>query len=412
MDRIAREARDVNVPFSRRTAWDLRPNAIARRRAERELEKRPPRFDLTEGNPTRVGLGWEGDALRAALDVHGAERYEPEPQGLELARKAIAAHHASRGVAMRADSLFVTASTSDAYSWIFKLLADPGDAVLVPRPGYPLFDYLAGLESIAVEHYAMRFDGDWWLDAAGLRARLAETTGPRVRAVVVVNPGNPTGAYLSRDEARELADLCAAHGIAIVSDEVFADYAHAPDPSRDGRARLESLAGATGALTFSLSGLSKVAALPQVKLGWLHVSGPQGDATEACRRLEIIADTWLPAGTPVQLAAPALLAGAPRIQARILERVRGNLAALRAQVTPDSPVSVLPVEGGWYAVLRGPSTKSDDAWVLELLDMDDVLVQPGYFFDFEQPGHLVVSLLPGPATFAEGAARLVSRLSR
>ena len=402
----------MKVPFSQRTAWDLRPNAIARRKMERQLEQRPPRFDLTEGNPTHVGLGWDAGALRAALDVRGAERYEPEPQGLESARNAIAAHHASRGFPLQARALFLTASTSDAYSWVFKLLADPGDAVLVPRPGYPLFDYLAGLESIAVEHYAMRFDGDWWLDLAGIRERLAAATGPRVRAVVVVNPGNPTGAYLSVDEVRALADVCAEHGVAIVSDEVFADYAHAADPNRDGRGRLESLAGVTSALTFSLSGLSKVAALPQVKLGWVHVGGPPHDAAEACRRLEVIADTWLPAGTPVQLAAPALLAGASRVQAKILERVRENLRVLRAQVTPDSPVSVLPVEGGWYAVLRAPSATSDDDRVLELLDADDVLVQPGYFFDFEQPGHLVVSLLPEPATFAEGAARLVSRLSR
>lgn len=396
----------MNVPFSRRTAWDLGPNAIAQRKTERDLAKRPPRFDLTEGNPTRVGLGWSADELRAALDVRGAERYEPEPQGLLVAREAIAAHHASRGFAVHAESLFLTASTSDAYSWIFKLLADPGDAVLVPRPGYPLFEYLAGLESVAVEHYSMRFDGDWWLDLAGIRERLA-APGPRVCAVVVVNPGNPTGAYLSKDEVAALAEVCAAHGVAIVSDEVFADYAHAPDPTR-----IESLSGLSVALTFSLSGLSKVAALPQVKLGWLHTAGPAGDVAEACRRLEVIADTWLPAGTPVQLAAPALLAGAPRVQARILERVRGNLAALHARVTADSPVSVLRVEGGWYAVVRAPSTRSDEQWALEVLDADDVLVQPGYFFDFEQPGHLVVSLMPHPETFAEGAARLVSRLSR
>lgn len=390
------------VPFSRRTAWDLRPNAIARRLAHKR-----PRFDLGEGNPTHCGLGWEADALRAALDVRGAERYEPEPQGLLVAREAIAAWHGQRvpGRAPAVDSIFLTASTSDAYSWIFKLLADPGDVVLVPRPGYPLFEYLAGMEGVAVEHYAMRFDGDWWLDLEGLRAQL----GPRVRAVVVVNPGNPTGAFLSESEATALATLCAEHGVALVSDEVFADYAHADDPSTDaGSRRRESLRHLGGALTFCLSGLSKVAALPQLKLAWLDVSGPAADVADARSRLEVIADTWLPAATPVQLAAPALLAGAPRVQARILERVRTNLAALRAALGPDSPASVLPVEGGWYAVLRVPSTRTDEEWVLHLLDAAGVLVQPGFFFDFEQPGYLVVSLLPEPSLFAEAATLLAN----
>lgn len=391
----------MRVPFSRRTAWDLRPNAIAER-----LAGKRPRFDLTEGNPTRAGLGWDADALRAALDVRGAERYEPEPQGLLVARNAIAAWHETA-----ADSLFLTASTSDAYSWVFKLLADPGDAVLVPRPGYPLFEYLAGMEGVAVEHYAMHFDGDWWLDLDGIRTRLAAPSGPRVRAVVVVNPGNPTGAFLSDDEARALAKLCGEHGVAIVSDEVFADYAHEPDPAKDaGSRRRKSLRHLEGALTFCLSGLSKVAALPQLKLAWLEVCGDVPEAAEARGRLEVIADTWLPAATPVQLATPALLAGAPAVQARILARVRANLAVLRGALGADSPASVLPVEGGWYAVLRVPSTRTDDEWVLHLLDAADVLVQPGYFFDFEKPGHLVLSLLPEPALFAEAATRLAANI--
>lgn len=384
----------MKVPFSRRSAWNLAPNAIAQR-----VAATPPRFDLTEGNPTKCGLGWERDALRAALDVSGAERYEPDPQGMRVARRAVAAYHDCD-----ADSLFLAAGTSDAYSWVFKLLADPGDVVLIPRPGYPLFEFLAGLESVAVEHYDMRFDGDWWLDLAALRARLAKGG---VRAVVVVNPGNPTGAYLSIDETSALASACAEHGVAIVSDEVFADYALAPDASR-----AETLMGITTALTFCLSGLSKVAALPQMKLAWLHVNGPAAEAGEAKRRLEVIADTWLPAGTPVQLAAPALLDGAPAIQARILERVRGNIATLRGALGADSPASVLPVEGGWYAVLRVPAHRTDEQWVLDLLERDGVLVQPGFFFDFERPGHLVVSLLPAAADFAEAAGRIATAVRR
>lgn len=387
--------------FSRRTSWNLEPNPLGRRLAERGA----PRFDLAEGNPTRCGLGWDPALLRRALDVEGAERYEPDPQGMRSAREAVSAYYAARRLAADPASVFLTASTSEAYSWIFKLLADPGDAVLVPRPGYPLFEYLAGLESVEVEHYPMRFDGEWWLDVEAVRARLEAKGNPPVRAVVVVNPGNPTGAFLSRDEVRLLAEACAEHGAAIVSDEVFSDYGHAADG-----ARAESLLGTREALTFCLSGLSKVLALPQMKLGWIHAGGPAALVEEAKRRLEVVADTWLPVGATVQLAASRLLVEAPSVRDRVLARVRGNLAVLRAAIPADAPVSVLPVEGGWYAVLRVPSVKTDDAWVLELLDATDVLVQPGYFFDFDAPGHLVVSLLPEPATFAEGAARLVTSI--
>jgi hypothetical protein len=278
----------------------------------------------------------------------------------------------------------------------------------VPRPGYPLFEYLASLESVAVESYPMRFDGRWWLDLDALRERL-QIRSPRVRAVVVVHPGNPIGAYLRAGEARELAELCAAHGVAIVADEVFSDYAHAPNPARGDAARLPSLLGAQPALTFCMSGLSKVLALPQLKLAWVHVGGPADLASAARQRLEIIADTWLSVATPVQLAAPQLLAAAPRVQSRILERIRTNLAALRACIPQDSAVSALPVEGGWYAVLRVPSLQSDESFALELLDQEDVLVQPGYFFDFAQPGHAVLSLLPEPAVFAEGVTRVIRR---
>ena len=386
--------------FSRRASWDLQPNALAARLAQREHAP----LDLTEGNPTRCGLGLDAAALRDALGAHGVERYDPHPQGLLRAREAVAAYYAERGVRVSADALFLTASTSEAYSWLFKLLCDDGDTVLVPRPGYPLFEYLAGLEGVRVEHYPMRFDGDWWLDLAAIRARFAQH-GPRVRALVVVNPGNPTGAFLSHDEARELAALCSEHDAAIVSDEVFADYAHAPDERR-----IESLAAIDAALTFSMSGFSKVLAMPQLKLGWIHVSGPAALAQPARQRLDVIADTFLSVGAQVQLAAPALLAHRRPIQQRILERVRANLDTLRTALAPLHATRVLPVEGGWYAVVRVPSILTDEEWSLDLLDHAGVLVQPGYFFDFDTPGHLVVSLLPEPATFDEGATRLAARV--
>ena len=402
------------IPFSRRTAWDLRPNALAARLAERRAAGRPPAYDLSESNPTRVGLGLSDDELREALDIPGLARYEPDPQGARVAREAVAAAYAEQGRPVSPDALFLTASTSEAYAWLFKLLTDPGDTVLVPRPGYPLFEYLAGLEGAEVESWPMRYDGEWWPDLAQVEARLLDRTRPRVAAVVAVNPGNPTGAYLSVEESARLSALCAGAGAALISDEVFADYALEPDP-RAGtpHARGESLLEVPPeALTFVLSGLSKVLALPQLKLGWIHVAGPQAAAAEAQHRLEVIADTWLSVAAPVQLAAPALFAKREAIQGAILTRLRRNLAALRATFPDGSKASVLAVEGGWHAVLRVPAAHSDEAWSLVLLDEDDVLVQPGFFFDFEAPGHLVLSLLPREADFLEAVRRVARRVAR
>jgi alanine-synthesizing transaminase len=385
--------------FSARTRWDLRANRLtavleARRRAG------APVLDLTESNPTRAGLAASPDVL-AGLAGPASLAYEPAPFGLEAARTAVAADYVRRGYDVGPERVLLTASTSEAYAFLFKLLCDPGDDVLVPRPGYPLFEYLAHLESVRTVSYSFEHDGEWHLSPSALTKAL----GPRTRAVVVVNPNNPTGAFLKRDELVALAAFCAEHGLALVSDEVFADYAFGDDPRR-----APSVAGDGPALAFSLGGLSKSCALPQLKLAWCAVSGPEALRKEAWGRLEVVADTYLSVSTPVQHAAAGLLARRDELQAPVRARLATNLAALRARVGAGSPATLLAPEGGWYAVLRVPATMSEDERVTRLLEEQGVLVHPGYFFDFPHEAYLVLSLLPPPDVFAQGAARTMGAL--
>jgi len=381
--------------FSGRTRWDRTVNRLAalverKRAAGREI------LDLTEANPTRVGLEAPPDVLALLADP-GARRYEPDPRGLEAARQAIAADYARRGVDLDPARLVLTASTSEAYAFLFKLLCDPGDEVLVPRPSYPLFDYLAGLESIEVKPYPLVYDGGWRID----RAALGEAAGRRTRAIVLVSPHNPTGSFVTDEEAAAVQDLAAERGLAIVADEVFADYPWSaggggPSLARDGRA-----------LAFALGGLSKSCGLPQLKLAWTAVSGPAPLREEALGRLELLADTYLSVSTPVQRAAPALLARASELRAPIAARVAANLDGLRRLLEGGRPASLLRGEGGWSAVLRIPATASEEERVLALLDEHDVLAHPGYFFDFPREAYLVLSLLPRPGDFTEAVSRIL-----
>ncbi|HUL76738.1 MAG TPA: pyridoxal phosphate-dependent aminotransferase [Vicinamibacteria bacterium] len=385
--------------FSERTRWDLRPNRLAERlAAKRRAGARI--LDLTASNPTQVGLRYPDDLL---LPLAGPKAllYEPAPFGLPAARAAVAADFARRGFAVPAERILLSTSTSEAYSFLFKLLCDPGDEVLVPSPGYPLFEFLAALESVEVRTYPLAHDGEWHLDVAALRA----AAGPRTRAVVAVSPGNPTGAFLKLDERAALEALCAERSMALVSDEVFADFAFRDDPRR-----AASVARDGEALAFALGGLSKSCGLPQLKLAWTAVTGPAALRRDALARLEVVADTYLSVSTPVQAAAPALLARRDELQAPIRERVLANLGALRRALGPGSPATLLEPEGGWYAVLRIPATRSEEERVTRLLDGRDVLVHPGYFFDFPGEAYLVLSLLPPVAEFAEGVAGVVADL--
>jgi alanine-synthesizing transaminase len=298
------------------------------------------------------------------------------------------------------ERVLLTASTSEAYSLVFKLLANPGDEVLVPAPSYPLFDFLAALDSVRVVQYPLVYHGSWNIDFDALSRSIT----PRSRAIVLVNPNNPTGSFLKQSELAPLLALCREHNLAIISDEVFADYL------LDEQAPLvRSLTGTNDVLTFCLSGLSKVAGLPQLKLGWIVTGGPSADREQAFERLELIADTYLSVGAPVQWAAPALLGLRGELQRQILSRVRANRAFLAGQIGPASPWKLLATEGGWYAILEAPRIQSEEQWVVSLLAEDDVVVQPGFFFDFEREAFLVISLLTQEDVFGEGVRRILAR---
>ncbi|MBZ5580989.1 MAG: pyridoxal phosphate-dependent aminotransferase [Acidobacteriia bacterium] len=380
--------------FSSRFHWDFRPNRLTRLLNERRAAG-DPILDLTESNPTHAGIEYPPEIVRAFADPRVLV-YDPAPAGAPEAREAVAAYYAARGVPVDPGRILLTASTSEAYAYLFKLLADPGDEVLVPRPSYPLFEYLAGMESLQVRQYPLRYHGGWSMDLEAL----SDALSPRTRAVILVNPNNPTGSYLKQPELEMLSRLCARRGMALISDEVFSDYALAPDPRR-----APTLAGVEECLAFSMSGLSKVAGLPQMKLGWIVAAGPPALRTEAMERLEWIADTYLSVGTPVQCAAGRLLAAGAEAQRRIRERAAANLAHARA-VLAGSAATVLAVEGGWYVTVQMPRIRSEEEWALELLASRGVLTQPGFFYDFESEAFLVLSVLTAPEIFREGVARL------
>jgi len=375
--------------FSSRLEWNAHPNPLSTLLTEKRA-KGATILDLTESNPTRAALDYPGDLLAALADPR-ALHYDPDPRGLLSAREAVSEYYAQRDVDVPPSRILLTASTSEAYSYLFKLLTNPGDEILVPRPSYPLFDYLAAMESAAVRQYPLRYDGVWHIDFPSLASAIT----PRTRAIVVVNPNNPTGSYLKLPEWERLQ----AFGLPILSDEVFSDFAFSPDPQR-----ITSLAGQNSVLTFSMSGLSKVAGLPQMKLGWIVASGP--DHSAALNGLEWVADTYLSVSTPVQLALPRLLNAARPVQEQIRAQTCSNLEHLRKNLLV-SPCRCLAIEGGWYAVLEVPRIRTEEEWVLQLLAEKDVLVQPGFFYDFESEAFLVLSLLTPPAIFTEGLRRIL-----
>ncbi|MGA2434420.1 MAG: pyridoxal phosphate-dependent aminotransferase [Bryobacteraceae bacterium] len=386
--------------FSSRLDWNLTPNRLAAL-IEAKRQAGAPVLDLTESNPTRAGLQYPGAAILEALADARSLVYEPRAAGAWEARSAISAFYAERGVEVPPERVLLTASTSESYSFLFKLLADPGDEVLTPRPSYPLFEFLAALESVRAIPYPLAYHGRWSVDFDAL----AHTVTPRTRAIVVVNPNNPTGSFLKRDELARLTALAAERKLAIVSDEVFADYTFRPDP-----ARVSTLVGGGDALVFSLNGLSKFAGLPQMKLGWIAMSGVAGEVARARERLELIADTYLSVGTPAQHALPRLLDLGRDVGGRIAARVRGNFETLGEALRSAPACAMLDVEGGWYATLRVPRTHSEEEWTLVLLERDNVLAQPGFFYDFETEAFLILSLLTPPEVFREGVGRLLARI--
>jgi len=429
--------------FSERTNWTLEQNRFTQA-LEQARARGAKILDLTASNPTRVGLEYDSEAILSALGSARVLDYDPQAKGLLAAREAVAGYYrdrsgpGERGVAsnLSADAIVLTTSTSEGYSFVFRLLCNAGDELLVPKPSYPLFEFLADLQDVKLVPYPLIYDHGWQMDFPSMEKAVTA----RTRGVVVVHPNNPTGSYVQSGEVELLNSFCRAHGLAVIVDEVFLDYCvhggvgenprspsassgqalHAPLDrhlpiqrlGRDDKAerRATSFAGNRDVLTFTLSGLSKISALPQMKVAWVVTSGPEEEAAAARARLEVIADTYLSMNAPIQWAVPALVEQRKNIQRQLLERVRRNLAELDRQLAGQA-CQRLSVEGGWYAVLRVPVTRSDEELAIELVREESVLVHPGHFYDFPNDGYLVLSLIAAEGEFAEGISRILRHLT-
>ncbi len=387
--------------FARRTSWNLSLNRYtealeAHRKAGREV------LDLTTSNPTTIGLHYREDSLLHALGHREALTYEPQAKGLLSSREAIVAYYAGQGSHISPDDLILTTSTSEAYSFVFRLLCDPGDVLLVPLPSYPLFDFLAGLHDVNLMSYELVYDHGWQIDFHSLRSAMerARTDAGTCRGILVVNPNNPTGSYVKPHETESLNRLCIANEMAIIADEVFLDY-------RLGGSLRSTFSSNRDHLTFALSGVSKISGLPQMKVAWIAVVGPDPLKAEAVRRLEVIADTYLSMNAPVQWAVPEMLEERRGIQRQLMSRIRQNLSELDSQLATQKLCQRLEIEGGWYAVLRVPAMSSDEEFSVALLRETDVLVQPGHFYDFPADGYLVLSLITESRIFHDGIRRML-----
>lgn len=387
--------------FSRRTNWPLSSNRIAQA-LDRLKKANIPIIDLTESNPTCCGFVYPSENILQPLASDKNLRYDPQPQGSLEAREAVSRYYKEQGHEVAVERIFLTASTSEAYSYLFRLLADAGQEVLFPRPSYPLFQFLGDLNDVTLRHYSLEYLDRWCIDLKSLE----EAVGPKMKAVVLVNPNNPTGSFIKKDELSVLNRICRAKNIPIISDEVFADFAF------PGSKDAVSLVGNDAVLTFVLGGLSKTLLLPQMKLSWIIVSGPEELVKEACQRLEVIADTYLSVNTPVQNAVAGWLSAKEEFQSPVKQRTMDNLRFLEEAVK-TTKCQLRKPEGGWYAVIRIPPTDiSEEDLILELLEKDHVFVHPGYFFDFDEDGFLVVSLLPPSDDFKEGIQRIFQRIAR
>jgi alanine-synthesizing transaminase len=378
--------------FAKRTDWDLTPNRLSEALAAHRAAGNPL-FDLTVSNPTECGFRYEKAEILQALSNPGALSYEPNPKGLELARRAVAGYYADRGDNVPVEDIFLTTSTSEAYSYVFQMLCNPGDEVLIPSPSYPLFDFLAEIHDVKLVRYPLLYDHGWQIDFHALEQAIT----PRTRGVIVVHPNNPTGHFTKSSEIVRLNAICSAKQMAIIADEVFLDY------PLDGN-RAASFATNFATLTFTMSGVSKISGLPQMKVAWLVVGGPRDMKKEALARLEVIADTYLSVNAPVQLAMPIFLEQRGGFQEQLLARVRENLAELDRQLSTQKACRRLAVEGGWYAVLRVQAMRSDEELALDLLGSKGVHIHPGHFYHFPSRGFLILSLITPAAVFSRGVA--------
>ncbi|HKW55833.1 MAG TPA: pyridoxal phosphate-dependent aminotransferase [Candidatus Acidoferrum sp.] len=382
--------------FAKRTAWNLQPNRLSAALAAHRTAGQPL-LDLTLSNPTECGFHYNETAILGALRNPSSLKYEPNPRGLEAARAAVARYYSGHGCAAPLGDIFLTTSTSEAYTFVFRALCDPQDELLIPAPSYPLFEFLADIQDVRLARYPLLYDHGWQMDFPSLEQAITR----RTRGIVVVNPNNPTGHYCKREEIRRLNEICAARDLAIIADEVFLDFAFAEQPPA-------SFAGNRAALTFTVSGISKICGLPQMKAAWLLVSGPGPRKEEAQARLEVIADTYLSMNAPIQWALPTLLAGRGEFQRQVLVRAHENLAELDKQLSRQSACRRLDLEGGWNAVLRIPVTGSSEAFATDLLTSKGIYTHPGEFYDFVSGAFLVVSLLLPTTDFAAGVQTILS----
>jgi alanine-synthesizing transaminase len=382
--------------FADRTNWNLAPNRLSEALA-RHRSSGKPLIDLTASNPTECGFIYDREKILSALADPQSLSYEPEPRGLLAAREAVAGYYAGRGDSVTANDILLITSTSEAYSFVFRVLCNPGDEVLIPTPSYPLFDLLTDIQDVRLVRYPLVFDHGWQIDLHALEAALTI----RTRAIIVVHPNNPTGHFTKPEERSRLNQLCAARQIAVIADEVFLDFSLSAKPQTSWAANSE-------ALTFTMSGLSKICGLPQMKVAWLVTGGPEELKAQALDRLEVIADTYLSMNAPIQHAIPEFLERRPEFQQQLVSRAKGNLAELDRLLSAQKACSRLALEGGWCAVLRVPATLTDEEVTLDLLEKKGVYVHPGHFYDFPSDGYLIVSLIVPRREFPEGIKRLLS----
>lgn len=388
--------------FSSRTDWDFRSSPlfslVLQRRARGEEI-----LDLTESNPTRCGFRYQPDHLSTPSALRDPVSYDPDPRGLLLARQAIAGWYQRQQIAVDPSRIILSSSTSEAYSYLLRLLCNVSESIAVPKPGYPLLEYLCRLNDVDCQRYRLAYDGEWHIDLPSLEGILS----PKTKALVLVHPNNPTGSFIKLEERERILGMSEKQRIPLVVDEVFGAFPFEEDARRAG-----SFAGTQKSLTFTLNGLSKLVGLPQLKLAWIVVSGPEDLCTNALQRLEVIADTFLSVGTAVQLSLELLLSDPAAMNGQILDRVRGNYKTLRGIFTQDSPASIFGCEGAWNAVLRLPATRTDEEWAQDLLQEHGILTHPGLLFDFDLKSCIVVSLLSEPKIFSDGIKRMFTAVRR
>lgn len=388
--------------FSIRTNWQRKPNRLTelynllRDNGEKIL-------DLTASNPTQCGIVYPANEILPSLGNPRSLQYDPQPQGIIPARKAVCAYYRSRDVDLSPHQVFLTASTSEAYSTVFKLLCNAGDEVLIPRPSYPLFEYLAQINDVAMQHYSLRYDGVWHIDFDSLTASITEKT----KAIIIIHPHNPTGMFLKKYEHERLVQIATEHRLALIVDEVFLEYGFS-----DYAEKFNSSASERRVLTFTLNGISKMIGMPQMKLGWIVLSGPDVELAEASHRLEMLCDTFLSVNTPVQEALSTLFQSGESVREQIMERIKSNYAFLDRSLGNGGNCSLISSEGGWYGIIRVPRIKSDEEWCIGILRETKVYLYAGYHFDFEEEGFLIVSLLPENKIFEDGVQRIIEYIDK